>query len=296
MNRRGFTLIELLVVCVIIAVLIALLSPAVVQIRESSRRTQCKNNLKQIGLGLHNYQDVHGTFPPGWVNEDRSPEAGPSYGWMTMILPYIDSNPLYDRIDFDQFRATASTAENSSLEALAQRSVATFRCPSDTMPVLNPLRSGFATSNYSGNFGSQALPRLLPDRMGIWWAGAEPTPLTSDGLFFVNSKIRVIDVKDGTSNTAMVGERCVSSGAGIWLGVIQNQFENDQVTDCSHRSRINHSYSSFSSVHAGGAQMLLVDGSVAFISETIDSSDGSSKLSIFQKLACRNDGQPIAEF
>src|SRR3954454_25192238 len=103
--RRGFTLIELLVVIAIIAILIALLLPAVQQAREAARRTQCKNNLKQIGLALHNYHDTCNSFPPGWINTwasnpPRSNFPGNSWGWNAMILPMMDQGNVYNQINW----------------------------------------------------------------------------------------------------------------------------------------------------------------------------------------------------
>src|SRR5262245_56958626 len=105
MNRRGFTLIELLVVIAIIGILVSLLLPAVQQAREAARRTQCRNNLKQLGLALHNYHDVGQQFPPGSVNEG-SPAGGTAYGrpprttYVVHILPYLDQAPVYNNVDF----------------------------------------------------------------------------------------------------------------------------------------------------------------------------------------------------
>ncbi|MCA9043929.1 MAG: DUF1559 domain-containing protein, partial [Planctomycetaceae bacterium] len=105
-RRRGFTLIELLVVIAIIAVLIALLLPAVQQAREAARRAACKNNMRQLGLGLHNYHDSHGVFPSGWIGATTG--VGPDvegmngFGWGTMILPYVDQAPLYSQLNFSQ--------------------------------------------------------------------------------------------------------------------------------------------------------------------------------------------------
>ncbi|MFG0295400.1 MAG: DUF1559 domain-containing protein, partial [Maioricimonas sp. JB045] len=105
-RRRGFTLIELLVVIAIIAILVALLLPAVQQAREAARRSQCKNNLKQIGLALHNYHDTHGSFPPGYIaryvsaTDPASAETGPGFAWGTMILPFLDQSPTYNQLNF----------------------------------------------------------------------------------------------------------------------------------------------------------------------------------------------------
>src|SRR5580704_13836676 len=106
--KRGFTLIELLVVIAIIAVLIALLLPAVQQAREAARRTQCKNNLKQIGLALFNYHDACKTFPPGYVDQNGNPnltpdnDLGPGWGWASFLLPYVDQGNTYNQINFNQ--------------------------------------------------------------------------------------------------------------------------------------------------------------------------------------------------
>lgn len=103
--RRGFTLIELLVVIAIIAVLIALLLPAVQQAQEAARRTQCKNNIKQLGLALHNYHDVYRTFPTGWIavenGRHNAHEGLNGAGWGSMILPYLDQAPLYQKFNCD---------------------------------------------------------------------------------------------------------------------------------------------------------------------------------------------------
>jgi prepilin-type N-terminal cleavage/methylation domain-containing protein len=107
MRRRGFTLIELLVVIAIIAVLIALLLPAVQQAREAARRTQCKNNMKQLGLAMHNYHDTFRVFPPGWIavdpatNAQSAHEGISGFGWGTMLLPQIDQSPLYNQLNLN---------------------------------------------------------------------------------------------------------------------------------------------------------------------------------------------------
>src|SRR5690242_3289223 len=97
--RRGFTSVELIIVVVLVAILIALLLPAVQHAREEARSAQCKNNLKQLGLALHNYHDTFVTFPPGWIAADREPQTGPCYGWGTMLLPFLDQAELYNRIN-----------------------------------------------------------------------------------------------------------------------------------------------------------------------------------------------------
>lgn len=283
-RRRGFTLIETAVVFAVAGMLAALLAPAIQQAREAARSTQCKNNLKQFGLALHNYHDTHSTFAPGWVAHHRQPQSGPHFGWTVMILPFMDQFPLFSGLNFRQ----PPPAPN----ALMTRQLPTYRCPSDPTPKVNLLRSGYGTCNYSGNFGDQPLPRLLPDRFAAAWPGILPTPQKSNGVFHWNSKVRLRDISDGSSNTLLTGERSVTSGAGIWMGVSSNEFENDQVTDTSHSSQINAAYSSFSSRHAGGAHFGFCDGRVQFIKQTVNSSAGSVP-GVFQKLGNRRDGLEI---
>ena len=127
-DRRGFTLIELLVVIAIIAILIALLLPAVQQAREAARRSVCQNNLKQIGLALHNYHDVHRTFPPGWIGVESGVvnfEGESGFGWGAFILPYVDQAPLYQSFDFDE-----SMVHAMNLSKLKQ-TLSVYLCPSD---------------------------------------------------------------------------------------------------------------------------------------------------------------------
>src|SRR5581483_3510770 len=130
-RRRGFTLIELLVVIAIIAILIGLIMPAVQQAREAARRTQCRNNLKQIGLALHNYHDAHRMFPPGYVDRNGNPnvtpdnDLGPGWGWASFLLPQMDQVPVYSQINFS---AGVGTGPNTAVSRLA---LTALQCPSD---------------------------------------------------------------------------------------------------------------------------------------------------------------------
>ncbi|REJ71724.1 MAG: DUF1559 domain-containing protein [Planctomycetota bacterium] len=287
--RRGFTLIEATVVLAIITLLAALAAPALQGSREEARLTQCKNNLKQLGLALHNYHDVWVTFPPGWVQHDWDAPSPAGYCWSAQILPYVGHAQLYNQFDF---RRPPSTQDDWLLEPLD-----VFRCPSDTLEPINELRGGFATSNYSGNFGSKPLPRWLPSEMSQFWPGTMPTPDESDGILWCNSSVRIRDITDGTSNTIMVGERCVTSGGGIWPAVTSNHHENDAVTDGSHQSRLNDNYASFSSRHADGAHFLKCDGAVTFVSDDIDSRPASAReMGTYQRIAGRNDGNVVRDF
>jgi prepilin-type processing-associated H-X9-DG protein len=138
------------------------------------------------------------------------------------------------------------------------------------------------------------LPRWLPAQMSESWPGTLPTPDEATGIFWCNSSVGIADIMDGTSHTFFVGERCVTSGGGIWPAVTGNQNENDLVTDCSHGSLLNTGYSAFSSLHAGGASFLMCDGAVRFLPDTIDSAPASAeRIGVYQLLADCSDGLPI---
>jgi prepilin-type N-terminal cleavage/methylation domain-containing protein/prepilin-type processing-associated H-X9-DG protein len=288
-QRRGFTLIELAAVLTVSTVLFSLASPAIQSARETARRSACKKKLKQIGLAIHNYSDVYRRFPPGWTGHHAVAGAEGRYGWSIMLTPLLGNAEIYEQINFEDQKQRRSKVTQTGLPA--------FRCPSDTTEVLNPLRGNFGTSNYSANFGSTAPPRWLDAGMSANWPGQAATLRKTDGICWWNSGCRFRDIMDGTSNTLMVGERSVASAAGIWMGVRGNNFESDQVTDCSPGNEINSGEGSFSSTHKGGAQFALCDGSVRFISEKIESgigADGHPKT--FQRLGSRQDKLVPGEF
>jgi prepilin-type processing-associated H-X9-DG protein/prepilin-type N-terminal cleavage/methylation domain-containing protein len=289
MPRRGFTFVELVVILAILAIALALALPAVHHSIQDARRVQCTNHLKQIGLALHNYHDTYNVFPPGWISREGNPGLGPRSGWQVSILPFVDQAPLYNQIDF---RKTSPVAEDGKPAEMFQTALAIYRCPVDPAPETNPLRGDYATSNYSGNYGHIPPPRLRPLGLSDFWPGGVAAPMISKGLFARNSAIRIASIVDGTSNTIMVGERCFTSGAAIWAGVTDNAHEDDTLTDCSHRSRINAGWSSFSSRHSRGANILMCDGSVHFLDEKVDSIPGG-ELGVLQRLGGRDDGLPV---
>jgi prepilin-type N-terminal cleavage/methylation domain-containing protein len=208
--KKGFTLIELLVVIAIIAILIALLLPAVQQAREAARRSQCKNNLKQIGLSLMNYHDVHRTFCPGVSVADTvitGPAATSNYlGWTYHILPMFEQGPLFKKLNS---RVNFTTGVNAGLIDTILTAV---RCPSDAGPDQDPSGSAtgttplleMGTSNYVGNYGVG-----MPD--------GNANPRDVQGILGANTKIRIRDVKDGMSNVILVAERRNPSICGTWV-------------------------------------------------------------------------------
>ena len=288
-RQRGFTIVELLVVWLIVAITITIALPGLQQIRSQSRENVCKNHLKFIGLSLHNYNDVYGCFPPGWTAHHPKSGANFRFGWQTSILPFLDHSPLYNQI------SKHMNVPSEAPEKLLQTAIQVYRCPADRTAAVNAMRGNLGTSNYSANHGDQPLPRWLPGRMSALWPGQPDTPTRSNGIMFWNSRVRMRDIPDGISNTICVGERGTTSAAGVWAGVGANNFENDQVTECSDQSRINQSLTGFSSMHGDSTHFMLCDGSVRAISATIDSK-ATAPGGIYQHLSNRQDRQAIPNF
>jgi prepilin-type N-terminal cleavage/methylation domain-containing protein/prepilin-type processing-associated H-X9-DG protein len=291
----AFTLIELLVVIAIIAILIALLLPAVQQAREAARRSSCKNNLKQMGLAMHNYHDAHGSFPYGLWDDD-------SFGWGTFLLPYLDQAPLYSRLNFDFHR---STPTGGSLAAdieggrtaipghVIYTPLQVFLCP--TAP-LEGRRNGRgpARSDYLGCNGTN------DDGVFVRWRdqnnGQDPI-------------ISIRDITDGTSNTFTIGEGAwhavwnngiqdVTDDYPLWVGGISTDESHIRKTDT--RLNVGGDDDSFGSYHPGGAHFLFADGHVTFISENIDANTGVGSnhqaYGTYNMLGTKNDARVIGEF
>ncbi|MDX1967428.1 MAG: DUF1559 domain-containing protein [Planctomycetaceae bacterium] len=202
-TQRGFTLIELLVVIAIIAILIALLLPAVQQAREAARRTQCKNNLKQIGLALHNYESTHALIPSFY--SQGAANSG-NFSVQAQMLPYMDQASLHNLIDFSlKLQIGCCPGDvNPPLVNLVKSPLAVFLCPSDPGPNIFDIRSGttggatgatfqYAGTNYHINQGTA---------LGTKYDGRAPT----DGLVWTNSRVKFAHITDGMSNTAAFSE------------------------------------------------------------------------------------------
>jgi prepilin-type N-terminal cleavage/methylation domain-containing protein/prepilin-type processing-associated H-X9-DG protein len=270
--RPGFTLIELLAVIAIIALLIALLLPAVQYAREAARRASCQNHMKQIGLALHNYAEAHKVLPPAYVDVSDSP----GWGWGAMLLPYVEQTPLFRNLGVSTMPFDGAPSLGS------QTIVPVYLCPSDTGPNVNPERGNHAKSNYAGVFGSVEIEDW--DEVG-------------NGMFYVNSSVRWSDVTDGTSNTFAVGERRYDYPGGtrrgaIWVGKYAESAFASNIWSCvdAPPHKVNGTKEwAFSSAHAGGAYFLLCDGHVQFISESIDGPT-------YENLADKGDGNVLGEF
>jgi prepilin-type N-terminal cleavage/methylation domain-containing protein len=295
--RRGFTLIELLVVIAIIAVLVALLLPAVQQAREAARRTQCRNNLKQIGLALHNYHDTAGVLPPGWIGVNPA-TGGPhlfgmnSWGWAAHILPQLDQGPVFNRLNFV---VKMEAPQNDSIR-LTQLTV--FRCPSDIGAPIWTIRSESGAplrelpqANYIGVFGTLEIEHCEEN------PAAPLVRCAGDGAFFHNSRIRFSDITDGLSTTLLVGERRTRPEPAFnwnstWVGVVEGGDEAIVrilgTADHTPNHALAH-FDDFSSYHSGGCHFVLGDGSVRFVSANID-------LGVYQRTCTRAGGDVVGEF
>ena len=281
--RPAFTLVELLVVIAIISILIALLLPAVQQAREAARRTQCRNNLLQAALALHNYHAAHRVLPPGCVNDTgpvRSvPDGGYHFGWLAQVLPYLDEMNLYRAIDFSLSAYQQPVSQTGAGLSLP----ASLQCPSS-------VTGGLAYA-------------------GVHHDVEAPIDVDNSGVLFLNSSVKLRDISDGRSHTLLLGEFLNGSGLTWWTGTnasLRNAGGGiDSGADASgYIAAIEAAapngdvpldetqalaVGSFSSQHEGGAYFALADGSVRFISARIDQGN-------FRRLANRHDGEVIGEF
>ena len=310
-RRRGFTLIELLVVIAIIAVLIALLLPAVQAAREAARRTQCKNNLKNIGLALHNYHDVYLVFPMGnVVRPDGTLMRGDGWTWHSRILPQLEQSALFDQVK--SVMGTDIGNQNSAQQLLAGRDtkLAVFQCPTHPSgPPANPSKNGYQVSTYNGVCGTTTFNDDQLDQ-------ATDVGYRGNGIFHMNSRTTMGDITDGTSGTFMVAEvqdelngspnsnRLPGSDrrynfsdnsdgnpptdiSEYLVGMESNDPINANHRDASGFYNNNGEYAG--SYHTGGAQFGMADGSVRFVSQNIS-------MTVYQGLGSRNGGEVVSDF
>jgi prepilin-type N-terminal cleavage/methylation domain-containing protein len=318
-TSSGFTLVELLVVIAIIGILVAMLLPAVQSAREAARRSSCSNNLKQIGIGLHNYHDTYKVFPSGWVFHAPLLPAveRQSWGWSALLLPFMEQAPLHQQIEVTKWNLYY--ALNGPNGARVMQGVKTplegFICPSDSgfvRPglVVNARNFQFpASTNYNpglSNYIGVAGHRVNRVNQG-----------NNTGMFWGNSGVGFRDILDGSSNTIVVGERDTKYGrGGTWVGVFNPNGHGArgiwQVTG-QNRAKLNapdppNTWNQpdgvgegFSSLHPGGGQFLLGDGSTRFVSETIDhfwqgngaNAHTNANNRAYQRLLTIADGLPV---
>jgi prepilin-type N-terminal cleavage/methylation domain-containing protein/prepilin-type processing-associated H-X9-DG protein len=293
-HTNGFTLIELLVVIAIIGVLIGLLFPAVQKVREAANRVSCLNNLKQIGLALHNCHDSQGSFPSGYVCR---PQADPTYtapgwGWAALLLPYIEQDNLYRQINLtlpveDPSNLAARTTAAKMYVCPSDRSSGLFTVYSDTDA---PLAQAM-TNSYAACFGALVEISEEPDQ--------------GNGMFYRNSHVRIADITDGTSNTIAVGERAALFTQTAWAGAVtggttrvtpgaptsSSAVEDAPTQPLAHTGShtLNDPSSDpddFFSPHTGAAMFLFADGSVRPVRFGV-------RLGVLQALSTRAGGEVI---
>jgi len=336
-SRRatGFTLIELLVVIAIIAILVALLLPAVQQAREAARRSQCKNNLKQLTLALHNYESTHTVFPPGTLGYPMVFSAH------AQLLPYVEQAGLQNLLNFSvppmtAFNPTSTydTTLVSANDAAARRALSLMLCPSDRNRVPDSIYAGIS---YPANAGSgfNGVPAANIEDTGSNAAFAASG--NADGVIFAQSRIRLRDITDGTSNTVAFGEHLLGDGVNTipngndprhrvielvdgnattpndcrdamtdenrWSGqrgakwinghfadTLYNHFyePNSRTPDCQNRHH-SKALTSARSAHTGGVHISLTDGSVRFVSDSVN-------LATWRAISTRGNGEVTGEF
>ena len=302
-RSRAFTLIELLVVIVIIGILMALLLPAVQAAREAARRMSCSNNLKQIGLAMHLYHDLHQQLPPGYSAYDSAgrpdPMGEPGWGWAARLLPYLEQAAIEK--NFIDYQSSILAAKNDKAR-LTQ--ISTYRCASDTGTAIftdeeegnTPVK--FATANYIGVFGCTDLHHEghghEHDDHSDDHASQSVGPgdqCVGDGPLFHNSQVRFADVSDGLGQTLLVGERTSRLDYSTWVGArpaddcgagkilgTAGYPPNSEVTDIHN----------FSSNHPSGTNFVLVDGAVRMLNQGID-------VEIYHALCTYKNGDAISE-
>ncbi|SFI86822.1 DUF1559 family PulG-like putative transporter [Planctomicrobium piriforme] len=292
----GFTLIELLVVIAIIAILVALLLPAVQQAREAARRSQCKNNLKQLGLAMHNYHDVHRVFPPGVIapgcNCTTVTPGQPilNHTAFQMMLPFLDQAALYNSYDFNRASGQSKYTGGSGCSAAAPTTdqlavvkglVTVFRCPSDAGPVrgTQDVNPGNVFSQANGAYRtSYGLVAAKSD--GSWSTTWEGDTSTTKGMWGPNGAAQMHDFLDGTSNTLALAEAPFQKKtAEAWTGPYWNAYTYTYWLDLRNMG-VNRiltdtpisgvGRNGAGSAHEGGMQVLMGDGAVRFLSENAD--------------------------
>jgi prepilin-type N-terminal cleavage/methylation domain-containing protein/prepilin-type processing-associated H-X9-DG protein len=361
-KKKGFTLVELLVVIAIIGILIALLLPAVQMAREAARRSQCQNNLKQIGLAMHSFHTAMGNFPPGEVGKNTN-----DIGWGTYLLPFLDQVAMYQTAINDpnypiaiwpqggpiipigkkwNANATDITGLTNNVEVdlvgktespnpFTKYTLNAFLCPSDVLRKTS--KDGYGKSNYLGSIGNSSDSTLNTSTVPPTGA-SNPQPITCgspvgsamNGVFVLSNDnnnvwvVSIADIRDGTSNTIAVGEVTTSLNVTvldnsqrqfpIWAGgnpTVDANSPGSHNTACdgnfgsclrfaggvtstggpadytiNYNKTVADSDLSFASMHSGGAQFLFADGSVHFLSESIDPEQ-------YRRMGNRNDGLPV---
>ncbi len=331
--RNGFTLVELLVVIAIIGILVGLLLPAVQAAREAARRMQCGNNLKQLGLALHNYESANKKFPIGFMDNLNGNilRSDGGWSWMCAVLPYIEQNALYNSLDlrFHPYGTPGTISDTAGRNNAGTATVLnTFRCPSDISPPTRAINAGnpggtptIAVTSYVGCMGpfDGARCEVIGNFM-------RPDP-RNIGLLVVGASRSHAQITDGTSNVIAAGEvswRPLVAGDGSDRQFVLGSVVTNGGVNCANggagtngaflhlrstRKKLNgpiiggDKHAAFHSFHTGGAQFTFADGSVHFISENIEHTNTNflanganlnGPYGLYQRLGAINDGQVLS--
>lgn len=317
-KRRGFTLIELLVVIAIIAVLVAILLPAVQQAREAARASQCRNNLKQLGVALHSYHETHFVLPPAHIGRFTTKQYNIS--GLALLLPYMEQTTLYNKLNFSEsmqtwnvaanaYSTTASDPATNGNGPLLKTLIPTFLCPSDSAnPLITATGANYGISaTNTGTGGAKTCYDFVTFGSGYIQAieNWQTQTLTVRRMFGDHSACRIGDIKDGTSNTAAMAETTMdvyNGGTNAWgyrgwvmVGIDLAAYPINNFTYVISGVLTKFpvgklgSWAYAGSTHQGGINLLMGDGAVRFLSENIDTT-------IRQRLAYISDGLPLGEF
>lgn len=311
-TKRGFTLIELLVVIAIIAVLVAILLPAVQQAREAARAAQCRNNLKQLGIGFHNYHETYNQFPNG--SHPNGAGSGYNMGWVPKLFPYIDQGNRY--LKMQQWSADPismlgpwrfDTAPHYGRDPV-WGPVPTLACPASMLGTGSPDIKSYAWNAGQGALHYRACSGRVEDI-----ANPDATMSThvysNSGVMYAHSNTRIDDIKDGSSNTILLGETSSSTGwndttktgwGGIqpWVWGIYWYTTSDRLTVDAKTIQFpinfrgpsfTHNMTPYTSYHDGGANFLLCDGGVRFLGQYMD-------LDLLKSLGTRAKGERVGDF
>ena len=293
-NRSGFTIVELLVVIAIIGMLVALLLPAIQAAREAARRSQCANNLRQIGVALQTYESAHRSLPSGYISEfiAGGTDTGPGWGWAALLLNNLEESSLSALVRFDR------AIEDAANDRVREQPIAVYCCPSDPVPLTwtashdDPSQTkicNIASANYVGMYGN-----------------SEPG-IDGTGLFFRNSHVQFREITDGTAYTIAVGERSHAFGESTWVGSVTGAILLPGIDDgigtyeVEHGSTmvLGHTGESFGpgdprgeadmfhSLHTGGVNFVFADAHVAFLTTEMDPL-------LFEALATRASNETVS--
>ncbi len=298
-QRAGFTLVELLVVIAIIGVLVAMLLPAVQAAREAARRTQCANQLRQIGVAMQNYESGQRSLPSGYISQFDAAgnDTGPGWGWAALLLPQMEETSLHGQLSFGR------GLEDPANAAVRVRQVTVYLCPSDFVGatwtaykeagLVDPVYKicDIASANYVGMFGV-----------------GEPG-IDGNGLFFRNSHVRLREITDGTSHTIAVGERGHLLGEATWVGSVTgaklapgpDDLDGIGTSEVEHGSTMVLGQSGegispgdpqgetdmFYSQHPGGVNFVFADSHIALLTPDVDAK-------VFEALSTRARGETIS--